>query len=89
MHDVDLLPLNNDLNYDYPELGPFHVAGPDLHPKYHYKKFVGGILLLNIDHFRTVSHTVKQHPFMCTFKFEGIGFMVSYIRFFYKEVAEG
>lgn len=51
MHDVDLMPVNKDLNYGYPELGPFHVSGPNLHPKYHYKKFVGGILLLNIEHF--------------------------------------
>jgi len=32
MHDVDLLPLNKDLSYDYPENGPFHVAAPHLHP---------------------------------------------------------
>lgn len=56
MHDVDLLPLNKELNYGYPELGPFHVAGPNLHPKYHYKTFVGGILLINTEHFMTVSH---------------------------------
>lgn len=36
MHDVDLLPLNNDLKYDYPAEGPFHVAAPGLHPKYNY-----------------------------------------------------
>lgn len=54
MHDVDLLPLNKDLNYGYPELGPFHVAGPELHPKYHYPKFVGGILILSVEQFETV-----------------------------------
>lgn len=54
MHDVDLLPLNKDLSYSYPELGPFHVAGPNLHPKYHYKTFVGGILLINTEQFMTV-----------------------------------
>lgn len=47
MHDVDLLPLNEDLRYDYPRLQPFHIAAPNLHPKYHYSKFVGGILLVN------------------------------------------
>lgn len=36
MHDVDLLPLNADLKYDYPVEGPFHVAAPGLHPKYNY-----------------------------------------------------
>lgn len=51
MHDVDLLPLNNNLRYDYPKDGPFHVAAPDIHPKYHYKTFVGGILLVKREHF--------------------------------------
>lgn len=51
MHDVDLLPLNDHLRYDYPKNGPFHVAAPELHPKYHYKTFVGGILLVNREHF--------------------------------------
>ncbi|XP_050391801.1 beta-1,4-galactosyltransferase 7-like [Patella vulgata] len=46
MHDVDLLPLNPALSYSYPENGAFHVAAPELHPLYHYKKFVGGILLV-------------------------------------------
>uniref|UniRef100_A0A8C4WXU1 Beta-1,4-galactosyltransferase n=3 Tax=Eptatretus burgeri TaxID=7764 RepID=A0A8C4WXU1_EPTBU len=46
MHDVDLLPLNDDLNYSYPALGPYHVSAPNLHPLYHYPTFVGGILLL-------------------------------------------
>lgn len=52
MHDVDLLPTNDNLSYSYPADGPFHVAAPELHPKYHYKKFVGGILLVTNDHFR-------------------------------------
>ncbi|CAH1785198.1 unnamed protein product [Owenia fusiformis] len=47
MHDVDLLPINQELRYEYPEKGPYHIASPKLHPKYHYDKFVGGILLLN------------------------------------------
>lgn len=51
MHDVDLLPLNPNLRYDYPREGPFHIAAPELHPKYHYKTFVGGILLVNREHF--------------------------------------
>lgn len=36
MHDVDLLPLNDNLKYEYPENGPFHIAAPGLHPKYNY-----------------------------------------------------
>lgn len=54
MHDVDLLPLNYDLSYEYPEAGPFHVSSPSLHPLYHYKTFVGGILMLNNQHFEKV-----------------------------------
>jgi xylosylprotein 4-beta-galactosyltransferase len=55
MHDVDLLPLNDALKYDYPQKGPFHVAAPHLHPKYHYATFVGGILLMNNKHFKLVN----------------------------------
>lgn len=36
MHDVDLLPMNHGLKYEYPADGPFHVAAPGLHPKYNY-----------------------------------------------------
>ncbi|XP_053208342.1 beta-1,4-galactosyltransferase 7-like [Panonychus citri] len=55
MHDVDLLPLNPNLNYGYPESGPFHVTSPELHPKYHYETFVGGILLMTTEHFQMVN----------------------------------
>ncbi|XP_055678279.1 beta-1,4-galactosyltransferase 7 [Lutzomyia longipalpis] len=51
MHDVDLLPNNGNLSYAFPEKGPFHVASPQLHPKYHYPTFVGGILLVRREHF--------------------------------------
>ncbi|XP_061832811.1 beta-1,4-galactosyltransferase 7 isoform X1 [Nerophis lumbriciformis] len=52
MHDVDLLPLNDALDYSFPAEGPFHVASPDLHPIYHYKTYVGGILLLTKAHYQ-------------------------------------
>lgn len=55
MHDVDLLPLNTNLSYAYPKQQPFHIAAPHLHPRYHYEKFVGGILLVNRDHFGLVN----------------------------------
>ncbi|KAF2905097.1 hypothetical protein ILUMI_01081 [Ignelater luminosus] len=55
MHDVDLLPLNKNLSYAYPKRQPFHVAAPNLHPRYHYEKFVGGILLVNREHFGLVN----------------------------------
>ena len=54
MHDIDLLPLNDDLRYSYPELGPLHVSSPELHPLYHYKTFVGGILIMSRIQFEQV-----------------------------------
>ncbi|CAH1990525.1 unnamed protein product [Acanthoscelides obtectus] len=53
MHDVDLLPMNTNLSYAYPET-PVHLAGPSFHPRYHYEKFIGGILLINREHFQLV-----------------------------------
>ncbi|XP_020913638.1 beta-1,4-galactosyltransferase 7 [Exaiptasia diaphana] len=55
MHDVDLLPLNNKLFYGFPEKGPFHISAPHLHPKYHYRTFVGGILMMSVEHFEKVN----------------------------------
>lgn len=55
MHDVDLLPLNKDLYYGFPDKGPFHVSAPFLHPKYHYPTFVGGILIMSVAQFEKVS----------------------------------
>ena len=55
MHDVDLLPLNPNLSYAFPLNGPFHIASPELHPKYHYKTFVGGILLVTREQFEKVN----------------------------------
>lgn len=46
MHDVDLLPVNSALIYQFPDEGPYHVAAPHLHPRYHYPTFIGGILLV-------------------------------------------
>lgn len=55
MHDVDLLPINEKLSYKYPRDGPFHVSAPNLHPRYHYKTFIGGILLINREHYFQVN----------------------------------
>ncbi|CAG5128585.1 unnamed protein product [Candidula unifasciata] len=55
MHDVDLLPVNGALSYAFPEMGPFHLAAPHLHPLYHYKTYVGGILLLQSQHFEMLN----------------------------------
>lgn len=61
MHDVDLLPINAQLSYAYPADGPFHVASPELHPKYHYRTFVGGILLVNRADFRRLNGMSNQY----------------------------
>lgn len=45
LHDVDLLPLNDDLSYDYPKTGVFHVSAPGLHPMYNY---VSVIFVINV-----------------------------------------
>ncbi|CAI4231153.1 unnamed protein product [Auanema sp. JU1783] len=46
MHDVDLLPLNPDVDYSFPEVGVIrHISSPQYHPKYNYTKFIGGILM--------------------------------------------
>ncbi|XP_059151192.1 beta-1,4-galactosyltransferase 7-like [Physella acuta] len=55
MHDVDLLPLNDELRYNFPEEGPYHLSAPHLHPMYHYKTFVGGILLIQSKHFEMLN----------------------------------
>ena len=60
MHDVDLLPLNKDLYYGFPDRGPFHVSAPFLHPKYHYPTFVGGILIMSVAQFEKVSESQKR-----------------------------
>jgi xylosylprotein 4-beta-galactosyltransferase len=54
MHDVDLLPDNPALDYGFPSGGPMHLASPELHPRYHYEKFIGGILVMTNTHFEKV-----------------------------------
>lgn len=61
MHDVDLLPLNDHLRYDYPHNGPYHIAAPELHPKYDYKTFVGGILLVKREHYELLNGMSNQY----------------------------
>lgn len=55
MHDVDLLPLNVHLKYNYPDSGPIHISSPQTHPKYHYDTFIGGILLVKREHYEMVN----------------------------------
>jgi hypothetical protein len=52
MHDIDLLPLNDQLDYGYPLSNtPYHVSAPGLHPEYNYNTFIGGILIVTKDNF--------------------------------------
>jgi len=69
MHDVDLIPQNQNISYHYPALGPYHVSSPGLHPKYNYSKFLGGILLITKEHFRAVSMPTQTAFFalLCVF----------------------
>ncbi|XP_037068271.1 beta-1,4-galactosyltransferase 7-like isoform X2 [Pollicipes pollicipes] len=55
MHDVDLLPLNRNLSYGFPGQKLFHVSSPEYHPRYHYPKFIGGILIITMEHFAKVN----------------------------------
>nr|XP_039259614.1 beta-1,4-galactosyltransferase 7-like [Styela clava] len=54
IHDVDLLPLNSQLQYSFPEKGPFHVASPEYHPFLSGKTYIGGIILLTMKQFEKV-----------------------------------
>lgn len=55
MHDVDLLPMNPDLEYTFPGEGIVrHIAAPQYHPKYNYEKFVGGILMLTTHDYKRI-----------------------------------
>lgn len=51
IHDVDLIPLNQNLSYAYPKYGPYHLASPDYHPQYHFPKYFGGIVIINNQQF--------------------------------------
>ena len=55
LHDVDLLPANKKLLYNFPEDGPLHLSPPGLHPKYDYPNFIGGIMLITTEHFKSVN----------------------------------
>lgn len=55
MHDVDLIPQTHQIKYEYPSDGPVHIASPELHPKYHYANYVGGILMFSHNDFKKVN----------------------------------
>ena len=53
---MDLLPRNPAISYHYDNVlnGPHHVSSPELHPKYDYSKFIGGIMLMTCEQFQKV-----------------------------------
>ncbi|KAF0992479.1 hypothetical protein HZS_1828 [Henneguya salminicola] len=55
IHDIDLFPLNSALNYKYPMKGPYHIADPRMHPIYHYKNYIGGILSITLKDFNKLN----------------------------------
>lgn len=55
MNDVDLIPINPKVPYEFPGIGTIrHITSPQYHPKYHYAKFIGGILMLTMDDFKKI-----------------------------------
>ncbi|XP_065220211.1 xylosylprotein 4-beta-galactosyltransferase-like [Planococcus citri] len=58
LHDIDLLPLNDEIPYQYPGDDVYNVANPDYHPrgeKYDPERYVGGILLISIEQYIRVN----------------------------------
>jgi len=79
MHDVDLLPNNGEISYEFPdEKNPeqnskytyntmetsstdkattsvYHLSSPEYHPKYHYSKYIGGVLLMTLKTFELLN----------------------------------
>ncbi|XP_065217720.1 xylosylprotein 4-beta-galactosyltransferase-like [Planococcus citri] len=50
LHDIDLLPLNDEIPYTYPGDDLYNVANPEYHPrgdKYDPARYVGGISLIS------------------------------------------
>ncbi|XP_071441611.1 beta-1,4-galactosyltransferase 7-like [Hetaerina americana] len=54
MNDVDILPLNQELSYEFPTKGPVHLAAPNLHPMYHFPQFLGAIVVLTRSQFKHI-----------------------------------
>lgn len=55
LHDVDLIPLKQELRYTYPAPGVYHVSAPGLHPKYKFSKFFGGIIIMRHEDFEGIN----------------------------------
>lgn len=47
LHDVDLLPIDPELNYEHISLAPYHLIPHWLHPIYnYYTAYMGGAILI-------------------------------------------
>jgi len=46
LQDVDLIPVHHNISYRFPSPGVYHASSRDVHPRYRYKAFFGGVLLL-------------------------------------------
>lgn len=47
LHDVDLVPNVPGFSYAFPAGDPVHLTPPNIHPKYHFRKYVGGAMLIS------------------------------------------
>lgn len=61
IHDIDMIPINEELNYEYPESGPYHISDPRIHPLYHYKNFIGGVLAISNSDFIKVNGMSNEY----------------------------
>jgi len=58
MHDVDIVPININLNYAYPGRRRIvHISSGKYHPikRYDYKNFIGGVLILTLEDFQILN----------------------------------
>ncbi|KAI6215088.1 hypothetical protein M3Y94_00343900 [Aphelenchoides besseyi] len=58
MHDVDIIPLNPELNYRFPGVGIVrHISAGKYHPikRYNYKRFIGGVLMLTMHDYKALN----------------------------------
>uniref|UniRef100_A0A183BLY4 Beta-1,4-galactosyltransferase 7 n=1 Tax=Globodera pallida TaxID=36090 RepID=A0A183BLY4_GLOPA len=57
IHDVDIVPLNVNLSYHYPEGHIMHTAAGKYHPikRYDYKNFIGSVLIITLADFKKVN----------------------------------
>eukprot|EP00042_Codosiga_hollandica_P030753 m.180386 g.180386 ORF g.180386 m.180386 type:complete len:617 (+) comp53444_c0_seq3:183-2033(+) len=53
LHDIDLLPLNDLLPYEFTNQ-IMHIAAPGLHPVYAYEQFTGAIVSITVKDYRSI-----------------------------------